>query len=52
MYYGNPNATSKSNGSAVFEFFDDFQDLNASNWVEVVKRNKGNYSLIKGDNHT
>ena len=52
MYYGNKNATSESNGSAVFEFFDDFQDLNASNWVEVVKRNKGNYSLIKEDNIT
>jgi len=24
MYYGNPNAVSKSNGDAVFEFFDDF----------------------------
>jgi len=23
MYYGNPNATSESNGSAVFDFFDD-----------------------------
>jgi len=35
MYYGNPNATSESNGDAVFEFFDDFQELDASNWVEV-----------------
>jgi len=52
MYYGNKNATSESNGSAVFEFFDDFQGLDASNWVEVVKRNKGNYSLIKEDNIT
>jgi len=26
MYYGNPSATSESNGSAVFDFFDDFED--------------------------
>ncbi len=35
MYYGNPNATSKSNGNAVFEFFDDFNGnaLNTSKWI-------------------
>jgi len=26
MYYGNPSASSESNGTAVFEFFDDFED--------------------------
>ena len=30
MYYGNPEATSESNGTATFEFFDDFENLN--NW--------------------
>jgi len=31
MYYGNPSATSASNGSAVFDFFDDFETW--SGWV-------------------
>ena len=36
MYYGNPNATSESNGNAVFEFFDDFEgtSLDTSKWVD------------------
>jgi len=34
MYFGNPHASSASNGDAVFEFFDDFSHgLNASKWV-------------------
>lgn len=34
LYYGNATATSSSNGSAVFDFFDDFTgtSLNASRW--------------------
>jgi len=34
MYYGNPSASSKSNGDSVFEFFDDFSgsSLNSSKW--------------------
>jgi len=34
MYYGNENATSKSNGEVVFEFFDDFEDgtLDTTKW--------------------
>ncbi len=36
MYYGNPNAESKSNGSAVFDFFDDFDNgLNETKWTRV-----------------
>ena len=37
MYYGNPEATAASNGSRVFEFFDDFTGttLNATKWTEV-----------------
>ena len=36
MYYGNPDATSVSNGTQVFEFFDDFEgtSLDTSKWVE------------------
>ncbi|RLG81165.1 MAG: hypothetical protein DRO40_10105, partial [Thermoprotei archaeon] len=43
MYYGNPDATSESNGTAVFEFFDDFEgtSLDTSKWVERVAN--GNY---------
>jgi len=32
MYYGNPTATSASNGTAVFEFFDGFEDGDVSDW--------------------
>ena len=34
MYWGNPNAISESNGSAVFDFFDGFNgdELNTSKW--------------------
>jgi len=37
MYYGNPSATSKSNGDNVFEFFDDFEGtfLNTTKWAVV-----------------
>ncbi len=36
LYYGNPNATSRSNGDSVFVFFDDFDgpELNLSKWDE------------------
>jgi len=35
MYYGNPSATSESNGTAVFEFFDDFEgtSLDTNKWT-------------------
>jgi hypothetical protein len=32
IYYGNPNATSISNGDATFVFFDHFETLNTSKW--------------------
>lgn len=32
MYYGNPSATSESNGYSVFEYFDDFADADISDW--------------------
>jgi len=31
MYYGNPSATTEGNGSATFEFFDDFENLDKWN---------------------
>jgi hypothetical protein len=36
MYYGNPSAASASNGTATFEFFDDFSGstLNSNKWNE------------------
>jgi len=51
MYYGNPSASSVSNGSAVFEFFDDFEDGNISDWTttsgttSVVSGLSGNYAI-------
>jgi predicted esterase len=35
MYYGNPNAVSAANGTATFDFFDDFNDgtINTSKWI-------------------
>ncbi len=33
MYYGNPNATSSSNGTNTFDFFDDFEDYNTGNLI-------------------
>jgi hypothetical protein len=37
MYYGNPSATSKSDGDATFLFFDDFPgtSLNTTKWTHV-----------------
>jgi hypothetical protein len=35
VYYGNPSATSQSNGDNTFDFFDDFEDgvIDSSKWV-------------------
>jgi cysteine-rich repeat protein len=33
VYYGNPAASSASNGFNVFEFFDDFEDGNTAGWT-------------------
>jgi len=37
MYYGNPSASSASDGDATFEFFDDFEgdSLNTSKWPSI-----------------
>ncbi len=53
MYYGNPAATSASNGSNTFEFFDDFGQgsIDYSKWVRIgtpslaVVLDNGNYAL-------
>ncbi|MBW6462262.1 MAG: DUF2341 domain-containing protein, partial [DPANN group archaeon] len=36
MYYGNATATSESNGSDVFVFFDDFDDGDISDWAKTT----------------
>ncbi len=38
VYYGNPSATSTSNGTSTFEFFDDFDDgvIDSSKWTDVT----------------
>jgi len=35
MWYGNPSVTSSSNGDAVFEFFDDFENNDLSDWTTI-----------------
>jgi len=52
MYYGNPSATSVSDGDATFDFFDDFEPVEG--WVEkaqtTVNRGDGNKHGIIYDN--
>ena len=36
MYYGNPSASSESNGSAVFEFFDDFIEGDTATTLQKI----------------
>ena len=45
MYYGNPSASSESDGDAVFEFFDDFdgENLDLDKW-EIID-SSGSYSV-------
>jgi hypothetical protein len=54
VYYGNPSATSESNGISTFIFFDDFESGNLSKWVNVIdstwsiasdQKHSGIYSL-------
>jgi len=54
MYYGNPSATSESNGDNVFDFFDDFNDgVWTDKWDEIqsdessyVTENGGTIKLV------
>ncbi|MFH7873596.1 MAG: DUF2341 domain-containing protein, partial [Candidatus Aenigmatarchaeota archaeon] len=49
VYYGNPSASSMSNGDATFDFFDDFEDgvINTNKWttVGVVTESNGIISI-------
>jgi hypothetical protein len=36
MYYGNPTATSASNGTNTFDFFDDFESGNLNKWTTIA----------------
>ena len=49
MYYGNPSASSASDGDATFIFFDDFEgaSLDGSKWT-VTDSNAGSYSVSGG----
>ena len=57
MYYGNPAASSSSNGTATFEFFDDFEDGDISDWTQYsggtvqIANDSGNYVLLKTTNN-
>jgi len=60
MYYGNSSALSQSDGTKVFDFFDDFEDGDVSDWVifsgngtssastAVVKQGKYSHYLDAG----
>jgi len=47
LYYGNSTATSSSNGSAVFDFFDDFSgtELNTTRWSATGSASVANGAL-------
>jgi len=57
MYYGNSGAISASNGDATFDFFDDFEDGNISDWSQYgsgtvqIANDGGNYVLLKAANN-
>ena len=46
MYYGNPSASSESNGEVVFEFFDDFEEtsLDTNKWTKI----RGTVDIVDG----
>jgi hypothetical protein len=57
MYYGNESASSTSNGTATFVFFDDFESGNLDKWTLVTdtfwtiatdQKHSGTYSLKAG----
>ena len=49
MYYGNPSATSESNGDAVFEFFDDFEgtSLDTNKWAIQRRETSGGSATLE-----
>jgi len=48
MYYGNPTVASASDGTATFEFFDDFEDLEG--WVNDAGYSVSNSELVQNAN--
>jgi hypothetical protein len=56
MYYGNSAASSASNGDATFEFYDDFEDGDISDWSQYssgtvqIANDSGNFVLLKTAN--
>ena len=48
LYYGNPSASSASDGEATFEFFDDFDDLEG--WVNDASYTVSNSELVQDVN--
>ena len=53
MYYGNPSATSESNGEATFRFFDDFEgtSLDNSKWIVDTIGSQCTYEVVNGELH-
>jgi len=57
MYYGYPTAGDASDGDATFEFFDDFEDGDISDWSQygsgtvTITSDGGNYVLLKTANN-
>jgi len=57
MYYGNAAVSTTSDGDATFEFFDDFEDGDISDWsnygsgVVQIADDSGNYVLLKTANN-
>ncbi len=57
MYYGNGSASDASDGDATFEFFDDFEDGDISDWSQYgsgtvqIANDGGNYVLLKTANN-
>jgi len=48
IWYGNENATTTSNGTETFIFFDDFNTLNTSIWDEYDPNNKATVTAENG----
>ena len=53
MYYGNPSATTESNGESTFRFFDDFEgtSLDISKWIVETIGSQCTYEVVNGELH-
>ena len=49
MHYGNPSASSASNGIATFAFFDDFEDGNIDGWTPACEAGCGSCLAYAAD---